>query len=349
MSEVSLSSTEAAERQMMMRQEKHQEQQRPNAAVLNLPPAFASGPQPETVLLPKFVPPRQADVVTPSLIIPRVIMQTGFSPVVTTYFGQGVYDMLAMNPDFTYLFMDDQDCRHYLEQHFEPRVLSVYDGLKPGAYKSDLFRLCFLYHQGGVYIDINKVLIAPLAEILSRPDRSVFYGVFDTIPQFIFQAFMASVPGLRFLRAAINRICYNYEHEFYGLTCLCPTGPGMLGKAVLHKEFGFAPDPATAGHYIIDGQPVTMFTFDGAHIFDIRSIPIADTYNPALHPEGKYKQQLLNQKTHYNTLYNQRDIYILGDKEIERRHFRIHTAWAGMVALSAAFLLWCMWVGRLFS
>ena len=60
-----------------------------------------------------------------------------------------------MNPEFNHYLYDDKMCREFIKQNFSDDVLYVFDKLKPGAYKADLWRYCILYINGGIYIDIK--------------------------------------------------------------------------------------------------------------------------------------------------------------------------------------------------
>ena len=47
-------------------------------------------------------------------------------------------------------------CREFIKVNFNPLVLKAYDTLIPTAYKADLFRLCVLYINGGIYGDLTQ-------------------------------------------------------------------------------------------------------------------------------------------------------------------------------------------------
>ena len=46
------------------------------------------------------------------------------------------------------MFFDDNDSREFIAKNFPEEVLNAFDELTPGAYKSDLFRYCFMYIMG---------------------------------------------------------------------------------------------------------------------------------------------------------------------------------------------------------
>ena len=48
------------------------------------------------------------------------------------------------------------------------KILDKFNSFKKGAHKSDLFRLCWLYKNGGVYIDIDSEITVPLDQVISK-------------------------------------------------------------------------------------------------------------------------------------------------------------------------------------
>lgn len=100
--------------------------------------------------------------------IPKNIIQTYKSRVlVPPYVFQNIKEN---NGDWNYFFLDDQECRDFLRQEFGQRFQDKFDSFKKGAHKSDLFRLCWLYKNGGVYVDIDTQILVPLDQIISKID-----------------------------------------------------------------------------------------------------------------------------------------------------------------------------------
>ena len=59
------------------------------------------------------------------------------------------------NPDFECQLFDIDEARAFISMHFNSPIFSAFETLKPYSYKSDLFRFCYLYVNGGVYVDIK--------------------------------------------------------------------------------------------------------------------------------------------------------------------------------------------------
>ncbi|HEX3430114.1 MAG TPA: glycosyltransferase [Rhizomicrobium sp.] len=58
-------------------------------------------------------------------------------------------------PDFAHVTFDEAQAREFIQTEYEPRHLEAYDLCNHPAMKSDLFRLAYLYHHGGVYVDAD--------------------------------------------------------------------------------------------------------------------------------------------------------------------------------------------------
>jgi mannosyltransferase OCH1-like enzyme len=146
---------------------------------------------------------------------------------------ENVDRMRKVNPEFDVYVYDDNDCREFIKNNFPGDILTAYDTLKPGAYKADLWRLCILYINGGIYIDIkfnciNNFKFIALTErehlALDRPEhwKEGEIGLYN--------ALLVAKPKNEFLLRCINKISENVKNKYYGINSLYPTGPGLLGE-----------------------------------------------------------------------------------------------------------------------
>lgn len=76
------------------------------------------------------------------------------------------------NPNWEYNFYNDNDCIKFLNENYGKDFVDKFNSFKKGAHKSDLFRLCWLYKNGGVYIDIDTEIISSLDDILVNIDNN---------------------------------------------------------------------------------------------------------------------------------------------------------------------------------
>ena len=167
-------------------------------------------------------------------VIPLNIYLTWSTKKLPIKMQENVDRMRIVNPEFNIQLFDDNDCRKFIQNNFPEDILIAYDTLKPGAYKADLWRLCILYINGGIYIDIkfnciNNFKFIALTEkehfVLDRPG---FFWKEGEIG--IYNALLVVKPkNILFLRC-INKISENVKNKYYGNSDLYPTGPGLIGE-----------------------------------------------------------------------------------------------------------------------
>jgi inositol phosphorylceramide mannosyltransferase catalytic subunit len=98
-------------------------------------------------------------------VIERNIFQTWKSkselPANFRYWRSTVIDL---NPEFKQFFWDDADNRAFLATHY-PWFLETYDAYPLEIYRADAVRYFWLYHFGGIYVDIDTECLRPLSDL----------------------------------------------------------------------------------------------------------------------------------------------------------------------------------------
>jgi inositol phosphorylceramide mannosyltransferase catalytic subunit len=69
-----------------------------------------------------------------------------------------------LNPQFEYFLWDDVDNRAFIREHYS-FFLDVYDNYPSEIYRADAVRYFWLYHFGGIYIDMDSECLRPLDNI----------------------------------------------------------------------------------------------------------------------------------------------------------------------------------------
>lgn len=161
--------------------------------------------------------------------IPKVVIQTNEKKEIPEKMADATKMIIELNPEFDYVYFTDLDAKKFLADHFDTRLIKAYDKVRPGAYKADLFRYCFLWINGGVYIDMGMVGLGELNKIL-KPDDT-FVAPEDNGANSIYNAFMACSPRHPILKEAIEMAVQNIEEENYTQNPLGITGPLLLGQA----------------------------------------------------------------------------------------------------------------------
>jgi hypothetical protein len=117
-----------------------------------------------------------------------------------------------LNPDYIIDFSLDDDCINFLNNYFDETFSKMFNEIKEGMYKADLWRLCKLYINGGVYADIDLVPYVSIDDLIK--DKYTFYSCLSADKHSIFQAFIVTPPKnpliLSFIFSFIQNRPYNY-------------------------------------------------------------------------------------------------------------------------------------------
>jgi hypothetical protein len=103
--------------------------------------------------------------------IPKRIIQTAKSSVLPLKERAAVCNLRLLNPEFEYLFFDDQQVEDFIDQRF-PQYRSVFDSFPFRIQKYDFFRYLAVYEYGGFYFDLDVFLASDVSSLLGA--SSVF-------------------------------------------------------------------------------------------------------------------------------------------------------------------------------
>jgi mannosyltransferase OCH1-like enzyme len=138
------------------------------------------------------------------------------------------YDYLVeSNPKIKFHLYDEDDSRNFIRDNFEEDVLNAYNSLIPCSYKSDLWRFCVLYINGGIYMDIKYRCVNNFKFIALTEEE---HFVRDYNVNNVYTALIVTLPKNEIMRKCIYQIVENVKNKYYGNDVLDPTGPGLLSK-----------------------------------------------------------------------------------------------------------------------
>lgn len=221
-------------------------------------------------------------------IIPLDIYQTWYTKNLPPLMSRCVHRLRLNNPRFNYHLYDDNDCREFIKNNFDEVVLNAFDKLVPGAYKADLWRYCILYKRGGIYLDIKYECFNNFKFIHLTESE---HFVSDLNDNGIYNALLICLPGNETLLRAINKIVEHVQYNFYGGSCLEPTGPLLLSKVIGDNN------NVDLKHKVIGGSfNNRIITYNGNIILK--------SYSGYLSECGYYKKT-----EHYAKLWRERKIY----------------------------------------
>jgi len=115
----------------------------------------------------------------------KTIYMTYKKPVPTVVYNR----WKTFNPNYNIEFSLDQDCVIFLKRYINPFTAALFNYIPYGMYKADLWRLCKLYINGGVYADVDLV---PHLNIDNLNKDITFYTCLTPKSKSIFQAFIVN-------------------------------------------------------------------------------------------------------------------------------------------------------------
>jgi hypothetical protein len=254
-------------------------------------------------------------------IIPLKVYQTWHTHDLPNHMKKVIEHNKKINPEFEFIIYDDNDCREFIIKYFDFDIIQAYDSLKPGAYKADLWRYCMLYIKGGIYMDIkficvNGFKLITLTENEFFPTDVVISEYPNNEHKAVYNGFMVSLPGNKYLLNAIHKVVENVKNKYYGISPLDPTGPIMFGHFFDYEKKKNA--------------VVRRYVGNKGNGLSIHGTVILDEYK-------KYREeQKSNGKPHYNIIWRNKDIYeinimdqsnicfVTAFKDIGRNNWKTH-------------------------
>jgi len=209
---------------------------------------------------------------------------------------ENVDRMRIVNPEFNVQLFDDNDCRKFIQNNFSEDILFAFDILKPGAYKADLWRLCILYINGGIYVDIKLNCINNF-KFIALTEKEHY--VIDTPGHWkegeigLWNALMIVKTKNILLLRCINKISENVKNKNYDYNLLYPTGPGLLGEEYVK---------ILRENNLTELNKLDLCLDNHQIIFN--NVPILESYK-----EYRDEQKLFGKTQHYGEIYFYKQIY----------------------------------------
>ena len=182
--------------------------------------------------------------------IPRIILQTNKDDRIPKDLHAVMHKLIELNPEYEHYFYSDHRIRDFIKRHFENNeknrnafkhsILKSFDDIVPGAFKSDLFRYCFLYIKGGLFLDGDSMAERPLRELFRPEDE--FVSAEDNGIGWVYNAFIAAVPEHPLVKRAIEMTIDRIARRDYGEHSLSISGP-MLLRDAFEAHYGLKARP----------------------------------------------------------------------------------------------------------
>ena len=124
--------------------------------------------------------------------------------------------------DFKHVIFDDNECVDFIKSNYKREVLETFHRLKNGAHKADLFRYCYLYLNGGLYVDIKTEFIKPLSSVFHRQNLTLVLGS-DITPgeKLIYNGVIYTNPKHPIFLELINHMVEISKYQSYDYLIFC--------------------------------------------------------------------------------------------------------------------------------
>uniref|UniRef100_A0A6C0IHQ6 Alpha 1,4-glycosyltransferase domain-containing protein n=1 Tax=viral metagenome TaxID=1070528 RepID=A0A6C0IHQ6_9ZZZZ len=174
-----------------------------------------------------------------------------------------------LNPSYNIDFSLDTDCIEFLTEYFTIAIAELFKQIPRGMYKADLWRICKLYINGGVYADVDLVPYVSIDSLMH--DNYTYYSCLDADKGAIFQAFMITPPKnpllLQFIHSFIRNKPWTYTngptHDMYN--CI----KYNLNNINIHSDtlynFNNIKISVHIGSSTTNVKEIALYNFDKAH------------------------------------------------------------------------------------
>jgi hypothetical protein len=131
------------------------------------------------------------------------------------------------HPDYDYRRFDDHAARAYLQAHYPASVSAAYAQATHPAQASDIFRLAYLYREGGYYTDADDRCTGELSSLVPANELLLVYQEqYGTLGN----NFIGCVPGEPVIGRALTLAVESLNRGDMDSIWLA-TGPGLLTRA----------------------------------------------------------------------------------------------------------------------
>ena len=173
--------------------------------------------------------------------IPKKIIQTNKDICNNLDHYNTVMSIIEKNPSYEYQFYNDIEARNFIKDNFLinvidnseliddiPDVLKAYDLIICGAIKADLFRYCYLYVNGGIYIDSKISTFIDFDSIINEDDKHIL--CLDDAKNSLYNGLIIIEKNSYNLLQMIKSIIENTFHKKYLNDIHEPTGNKLYYK-----------------------------------------------------------------------------------------------------------------------
>ena len=155
-------------------------------------------------------------------MIPKIIHQTWKTKELPNIFDNIYKHNIDINKNFEYYLWTDDNTGENIDEFIKnnyPKIYIIYSKINLGVQKSDLARLAILHYYGGIYIDLDILLLKSLNDLLDY-NLDKLYFAFEPCEQtkylwkknnYVCNAFFACAPGDKLIEIMLNSAINIYD------------------------------------------------------------------------------------------------------------------------------------------
>jgi len=170
--------------------------------------------------------------------------------------------------DFSYYFHNDSTSREFIRVHFDAKVLEAYDRCPLHVMKADLWRYCVIYIHGGIYADMDALLVQNPEIFLQSRSWLVLAPEIDDIHmcQWTFAAPPHSPILGTIIDLAVERILATKHIKGFNIIHYL-TGPGVFTDGIdrYMESLGISPPDKKRDYEAFQNYVVHVFDFTHFH------------------------------------------------------------------------------------
>jgi mannosyltransferase OCH1-like enzyme len=142
------------------------------------------------------------------------------------------YDVLKLtHPDFNVELYDVNDALEFINKNYDQRIVRAYESLRVYSEESQLFRYCYIYKKGGVFLDIKYECVVNF-NFSRLMDREYFCSEQNGI----YMGFFVLKPFNPVMKELINNIA-KFTEISYNIVGLCKvTGAEAINSLLIEYK-----------------------------------------------------------------------------------------------------------------
>nr|QBK90833.1 MAG: glycosyltransferase [Pithovirus LCPAC201] len=186
----------------------------------------------------------ESENITQQVKIPKLIFQTWKDNEIPNHWKESPKSIKDHMKDWTYILMTDDDNLEFCRKYF-PDFLPYYENFPHAIQRADAIRYMFLYIYGGLYMDLDIVVVKPLDPLFYH-ESDLYLCPSGNVGSCLTNSFMASKPGCKFWLKMIEHMKKPISWWMMGkhMTVMNSTGPLALDYVAKKEGYSYLALPS---------------------------------------------------------------------------------------------------------